>query len=334
MPTVREIAEIAGVSASTVSRVLNGNVPVKDNARNKVLFAIRRLEAQALSNSSHSYERNVGIIMPAVSAANLSSHPSLYSSVLSFIKVLTAGNIGNTTIILEDDSLSNISEYRPMSAYLILGTNEEQDKQLLPFLNSKRVPFIFINRLAGNESVSSVRIDDEQATEIAVRHLIGLGHRKIAFAGGNPDYQNTKLRHSSFIRTLSANGIAPDPDYIVSGEYAEESGYKMGKQLFGLKNRPTAVCAASDTIAIGIIRYIKDIGYSVPEDLSVIGFGNIEASEYIFPHLTTISQNAYEMGEITAHALIMMMNNPAVLRQEILIKTELIVRDSCARIDF
>ena len=113
MATMREIAELAGVSPSTVSRVLNGNVPVRDSARNKVLYAIRRLEEHSLKTSSRKYERNVGLIMPAVSASNLASHPSLYTSVLSFIKTLGEHNIGNTTIVLDEEQVFGLQDSRP-----------------------------------------------------------------------------------------------------------------------------------------------------------------------------------------------------------------------------
>lgn len=334
MATFREIATLAGVSPSTVSRVINGNVPVRENARNRVLHAMKKLELQSLKESAHTSSRNVGIIMPAVSASNLPRHPSLYSTVLSFIEGLSSYNIGNTTIVLDenDNSITDVFKNRYMSAYLILGTSEEQESLLLKYLSEKKVPFLFINRLLDDKHASSVNIDDEQATEIAVNHLIELGHRKIAFIGGNSNYKNTKRRFSSYVKTLQRNGLEVNTDYIFYGDFSEFTGYDMGKKILTLSERPTAACAASDSIAIGFINCMKDHGYSIPDDFSVIGFGNIEACEYIVPHLTTISQNAREMGHVAATALIQMMDNPVICRQQILINTELIVRNSCKKI--
>ena len=332
MATIREIAELAGVSPATVSRVMNGNVPVRENARNKVLSAIRRIENQSRVMSDSPLSRRVGIIMPATSAINLPGHPSLYSIVISFIEALNSRHIGNTTIVL--DGKSSIEDLvQRADAYLVLGTSEEQEEKLLPWLLGQSSPFMFINRQVDNKHASSINIDDEQATEIAVNYLLGLGHKKIAFIGGNQNYRNTRLRYKSYNLSLSKVGIEPDEKYVLYGEYAEASGYEMGARLLAMKDRPTAACVASDSIAIGLMRYLTEQGLSLPEDFSVIGFGNVEAAEYVSPPLTTISQNSFDMGHIAASALLQMMENPSISRQQIRLKTELVVRNSCAPLE-
>lgn len=328
MATVREIAAAAGVSASTVSRVINGNVPVKDSARNKVLFAIQRLDGKS-PQEMNSISGEIGIVMPMSSARNLAAHPSLYTVVLSFISVISERGLGNTTILLDDKSELHELDSHKVRGYLILGTSEEQENKLLPALSAKGLPFIFINRLMGNKHASCINVDDVQSTEMIMDYLFSLGHRDIAFIGGNAEYRNTKLRYSSYKKSLINAGIEPRPDFSFFGEYSEDSGEELGKQFLKLKRRPSAVYAASDPIAIGFMRYLKEQGINLPEELSVVGFGNVEAAAYVTPALTTIAQDSRFMGKVAANTLLQMLDNPIIRCQQVLIGTKLVIRDSC-----
>ncbi len=328
MATVRKIAELAGVSPSTVCRVINGNVPVKEAARNKVLAAIQRL------NSVESQERirsrgDVGILMPTSSAVNLASHPSLYATVLAFIETISAEALGNTTLLLDEHSDMNQLNAAGVVGYLIMGTSDEQEEYLLPILAKIGRPFVFINRLMGNAQASCVNIDDVQAIELAVDYLLKLGHEKIAFIGGNQNFSNTKLRYASYRATLERAGIVPDNKFVFYGDYSEQSGSEMAEQLYKLSELPTAACIASDSIAIGFMHRLAELNVKVPEDISVVGFGNIEASAYVSPALTTITQNSREVGRIAALTLMQLMENPYICSQQVLIRTALEVRNSC-----
>lgn len=327
MSTMRQIAELAGVSASTVSRVINKTLPVKETARNKVLAAIAMLESE--KNQPATITGNVGIVLPAASAVDLASHPSLYATVFSIIEALNSHSLGNTMILIDDrPSLEQIRS-KELCGYLILGINDVQEATLLPLLTQSGLPYVSVNRFVTNPHVSSVSIDDAHATELAVNHLLSLGHRRIAFLGGNPDFSNTRIRCSSYISTLENAGIPYNSDLVFCGDYSEQSGKEMGAKLLELKELPTAACAASDSIAIGFLHELESRGLTVPEDMSLIGFGNIEASSYIKPALTTISQNSLEMGRLAAKTLLQLMETSCIYSQKVLVRTSLIIRDSC-----
>lgn len=328
LPPIRTIAKIAGVSASTVSRALNSDVPVSPAARKKIDDAIAFLQTSSEQKASGS-SRCVGIILSSVSGDNLGEHPSIYSIVTSFTDQLASHNISSKTLIYKDVAadMGRLLE-QPMDGYFVIGTSEEQDAVILEALQNKQTPWLIMNRHIESRRVSYVSLDDEYATESAVNYLIKLGHRRIAFVGGNRDFQNTQRRYSGYVTALEKAGIPLREEYVFFGEYSELSGYRKGKEILALRQRPTAAYFASDTIALGCMNYLTGHGLHLPKDLAVIGFGNIAASRNSVPSLTTIDQRYADTGNIAAKALIQLMETPSIAYQQILVKTELVIRES------
>lgn len=327
-PTIRQIAKAAGVSASTVSRALNSDVPVSPSARKKIDDAIALLQSsktQQIPGSSLC----VGIILASVCGDNLGEHPSIYSIVTSFTDQLASHNISSRTLIYKDVS-ADISGLlaQPMDGYFVIGTSEEQDAVILHALQERQIPWLIMNRHIASKRVSYVGLDDEYATESAVNYLIKLGHRRIAFVGGNRNFENTKRRYSGYLAALEKAGIPAREEYVFFGEYSELSGYQKGREILSLRQRPTAACFASDTIAIGCMKYLSAHGLHLPQDMAIIGFGNIDASRTSVPTLTTIDQRYSDTGNIAAKALIQLMETPSIAYQQILVKTELVIRES------
>ena len=326
-PTIRAIAKAAGVSISTVSRALNSSVPVSNATRKKIESAIELLNNNR--NKSGVGYRYVGIIMPAASSENLKEHPLLYSIVSSFEDYLASFDI--IPKVLNYDKLSDeISSLLqpPMDGYFVIGTSSEDDSVILNAMHSLHAPWIILNRRLENENISYVCIDDEYASESAVRHFIELGHRRIAFVGGNRDYQNTVRRYKGYTAALLKAGIPLREEYVFYGQYSELFGYKIGKELISLQPLPTAAFFASDTIAIGCMNYLTGHGLQIPKDIAVFGFGNISKSEKCNPPLSTIDQRYEDTGIVAAKSLLQLMDTPSIAYQHILVKTTLIIRKS------
>ena len=325
--TVREIAKVAGVSISTVSRALNSSVPVSNTARKKIEAAILFLNNSSASSPGKS--RSVGIIMPESSANNLKEHPLLYSIVSGFEDYLAP--FGVEPRVLNYSKLSDeINELllAPMDGYFVIGTSAEDDMVILEAMQKKQSPWIVMNRHLEHENVSYVSLDDEYASESAVRYLIELGHRRIAFVGGGRDYQNTARRYRGYETALQNAGIPLRKEYIFFGQYSELSGYQMGKELLLLRQLPTAAFFASDTLAIGCMRYLTDHGIQIPRDIAVFGFGNIDKGEFSVPTLSTVDQRYTDTGIIAAKALLQLMDTPSIAYERILVKTRLVIRES------
>ena len=275
----------------------------------------------------------IGIIIQKHAAIDLAGHPAFSTAISSFEKEMQSLNRSSELIMLDDLLLKNFSllTEQEMAAYFIVGTNEEQEDILLPYLRERRLPYIILNRWVDDKFINYVNIDDLIAAQQATEYLIGIKHTKIAFIGGNKNYRNSKLRIAGFEAAMQAAGLPIDSSHILQGEYTEEYGYKVGDELIAMDrdNRPSAALVSSDIIAAGLQRRLRELGMHLPEDFSMVGWGDFTIASYVTPALTTIKMPTSEMGTQAAIALDNMIRYPDVMGTHILMKAPLIIRDSC-----
>lgn len=330
MATIREIAKEAGVSPATVSRMLSGNTPVSRDTQNKINTAIATLERKG-GQIGTIYGKHIGIIIPNSSTLNLYEHPALFNTMISFLDYIENYGLLNTTIVYDGaKSFSEKLSKDPLDGYLIMHTSMEQETKITELLNEKKIPHVLLNRNAGNFRTGSVCLDDEMATIQMMRHLFSIGHRRIAYIGGNSNYQNTKRRLQGYRNALTEKDIPFDNKIVFTGEYSENFGEEIGGQIIKLGNIPTAVCCGNDSIAVGCIKAFQKAGLKVPEDISVTGFGDDEIYRHTSPSLTTVVQPNDKIGKIAASALIQLMEMPDIDSSTTYIKTKIVIRESSA----
>ncbi|QUH26866.1 LacI family DNA-binding transcriptional regulator [Serpentinicella alkaliphila] len=327
MVNIRDIAKIAGVSPSTVSRVLNKNSNVKDETRDHVLSVLESLDYVPKQKPQEIVKKRIGIIVPKFTAHDFEQHPTIYSIVTYFIDALSHLNYENSIVIL-DETIDSVS-LQQYDGLLITGTGLQEEDLLISILQSKKIPSVFINRLISNKNISSVNIDDEHATYIATKHLIDLGHERIALINGNEQFRNSKLRLKGYKQALSNHNITLKPEYIRHGIFDEHSGYVLCKELLTLEDRPTAMTITSDTIALGAQRALKEANLSLPKDMAMVGFGDISIASQLQPSLTTIQIPTKDIGEEAASILAHLISKPILRCVQILADTRLIIRESC-----
>lgn len=338
--TVRSIAKVAGVSASTAFRALNNHTLVKPATLEKVLDAQRLLEAgesqpvsspAGLAGIPSAPGSTIGIVMPVATAQDIGRHPSMFVIITSFLAALSTAGVTNTMLVFDENTMRGEDLLtQPMDGYLIIGTSEEQESMILPVLSKAAVPCVLVNRRADAPHVGCVNIDDMAACANATRYLIGLGHTDIAFLGGHSNYQNTKRRMQGYRQAMEEAKLPTVSDFILCGTYSETSGYTLGKRLLSLSRRPTAALCASDPIAIGCMRALEEENLRIPEDFSIVGFGDIEASRCVSPALTTIVQPGVDVGQMAAKVLLQMMCTPMIVNQTLMLQTKMVVRESTA----
>jgi DNA-binding LacI/PurR family transcriptional regulator len=328
MVNIRTLAKAAGVSASTVSRALNGTVPVNEEKRKRIFDAANEFGYR--TSKIVPADCDIGIIIPRFSGNDLPNHPTLYNIITAFVDELNNQGVRNSMVIIGNEDLANI---RPLfektySGYLILGTSQEQEDVLLLFMEAENIPCVLINRWLSDKRINYVNIDDVHASEIATEHLIAQSYKKIAFVSGDSNFRNSQLRLLGFENAMKKADFEIPKDYIVHDQYTVNSGYEAASKLLVLKEKPEAAFFTSDILAIGFQRALKERGFELPRDFGMVGYGDIQLASYVSPKLTTIRMPTEEMGRQAALSLLNLIRNPLVTSAQILLKASLVIRES------
>src|SRR2546423_6637341 len=302
--TIREVADLAGVSIATVSRVLNGRDDVSDETRHLVTRVIRE-NGYTANRSARGLSAGrtglVGVLVPLVYPAYFAgilagAAEALSERGLQIVLSPTGGEHDREVSVL--DRLHGLTD----GALIILP--EESSDELERLLDGG-YRFVVLDPLMPlDERIPSVSAAHTSGADQAMRHLLELGHRRIAQITGPSGWLATEDRRRGYRAALAAAGIRPDPALEVEAVPEIEPGRKAGEYLLGLAEPPTAIFAFNDNIAIGAIQAARARGLSVPEDLSVVGFDDVEHATIVTPALTTVRQPLAEMGR-TAVSLLM-----------------------------
>ncbi len=326
--SIKDVAKLAGVSVATVSRVMNKKVFVKEETTKKVLDAIEKTgyKPNAIARSLKvKNTKSIGIIIP-----DISSH--FFPDVVRGIEDIANEYSYNIILCNTDLNREKEKEYfdvlveKQVDGIVYMSntiTDEIADK-----MASVGIEILLIS--TDYKELSSITIDNVKAAEDAVKYIISKGVRDIALIGGEMTDPNAGLpRFNGYVKALSEAGISINKDYILEGNYKYESGYEGAKKLLSLKQRPRAIFAASDEMAIGVIRAGLESGYRIPDELMVVGFDDIDMSRMVYPSLTTISQPLYEMGCEGMKLLAKKLHGEKVEQFKIVLEHKLIIRESC-----
>ncbi|WP_160691244.1 LacI family DNA-binding transcriptional regulator [Clostridium sp. C2-6-12] len=337
MSTIYEIAKIAGVSPTTVSKVLNNYPDVSDKTRAKIQKILD--EEKFMPNSLARYLSTkktwmIGIVYFDSLSEGLNN--PFFGRVISVFKnesdkygySLLLGSKNNR---LKNDTFLEYFKYRCVDGIAIICADSNH-KEVLELVESD-FPIVAINM--NNKKISTVTSDNLGGCSLAINYLYGLGHRKIAYIDGANESNSWSnyIKKEGYINAMEKLNLNIFDGYISSGtNFNVDNGYIEMKNLLKLKERPTAVFVASDKIAVGAINALKEVGLSVPEDMSVIGFDDMELAEYIHPKLTTIREKYDEMGKTAVELLIKQIDEKKRFKINKMIPVELIERDSCKKI--
>jgi len=306
-----DVAKHAGVSLKTVSRVLNNEPHVQEKLREKVTASVEELgyvpSASARSLRSRrsytfhliSHDIKGNYINMIQSGALIASQKHGYSLLVTLLDLETL----NDAAALEDWSKAFVEDRRPDGVILVPPHSE--NPLLNDLLNRAGIPISRIGPSKINDQNNvNITIDDRVAAKQVTNHLIALGHRRIAFVRGLEDHGATHDRFNGYCDALNEAGIPIDNTIVKPGEFSFASGMHAGLELFALADRPTAVFAANDDMAAGVIVAAYRENIKVPEDISVMGFDDSELAERIWPTLSTVRQPLAEYGKSAVEYLV------------------------------
>jgi LacI family transcriptional regulator len=325
---IQDVAAAAAVSIKTVSRVLNREPNVREDTRQRVLEAVQKLQykpnpsarslagqrsyvvALVYDNPSRNY------LMEIQSGMLEACHANHYNLVL--------GPLGQGGRRTHDDIEGLFGHFGPEGVVLIPPLTD--DPLVLAYLQEHGVPFACVSPRNADGRIG-VTMDEQAAVDELMAHLFALGHRRIGHIQGHPSHGACTWRHSAYRDALAQAGIAYDPDLVVPGEFVFESGVRGGNQLLDLREPPTAIFAANDDMAAGVIHAATKRGLAMPRDLSVCGFDDTPIARHICPTLTTVRQPTAAMGRLATEQLLLCLHDPASARM-VAVRHSLIVRES------
>ncbi|MDE2456399.1 MAG: LacI family DNA-binding transcriptional regulator [Burkholderiales bacterium] len=323
--TLQRVAERAGVSASTVSRILNGTAIVSAAKKQAVDDAIAQLGfvpnpvARGLAGGR---TLSVGVVTQAINSP-------FYGVALRGIED-ELGGAGYSPLFVSghwnaDDEARCIETLRARRVDgIIVFSGRLGDSALRAC--ARALPVVVTGRSLKAAGLHSLNFDNFEGGRLATRHLIGLGHRRIAFIGGEPEHPDAVERQRGYLAALEEAGLGVDARLFASGLYTEQSGLDATERLFGARASFSALFAANDQMAFGAALALHRRGLVVPQDVSLVGFDDVPSASYTIPPLTTVHQPIYEVGRIAAAAMLEMLRGLKTRLQ--LPAPQLVVRES------
>ncbi len=333
MPTIKDVAREAGVSIATVSYVLNGKtVAISDETRQRVWLAARKIGYRPNASARGLRSNQSRLIGYAWHKAT----PDQISPVLDhFITALArsaeaAGYHILTFTYPPDDPLPVYDELIRTGRVdaFVVGSTVNNDPRIR-FLIDQGVPFVSFGRVNTDWDFLWVDTDGEQGTRRAVEYLVSLGHRKIAMIGWPEDSLTGSFRVAGYLDGLRRAGLPSNLAYLIRGEHSEKTGREALAAWCALSDRPTAIVAISDVIAVGVMNEAERRGLVVGQDLSVVGFDDAPMTEYLRPALTTLRQPITEIGEAIIPMLEAAIKGEEPPQRHLLLPPRLIIRSSC-----
>jgi LacI family transcriptional regulator len=330
MATLKDIAAHAGVSPSTVSRFLNGQITVRDDTRERIEKAVKELgyKANYLARSLVLKEtQTIGVVIPDI----LNPY---FSSIARGLEDEAQKNGWSMILCNSDNKVDKELDYLQLLEYkyvdgIILVSTCQRAEQLESFVN-RGVNLVLLGRRIQGLGVDMVVVDNVGGAYMAVQHLIGLGHTRIAAISACQTIPTSWERLEGYRQALTEAGHLVDEELVINqGEFQYEDGYSAMEQLLS-RHIPSAVFAANDLMAIGAINTIQEHGGTVPDDIAVVGFDGLDVGTWIRPRLTTIAVSPYRLGEMSFRILMNRLSADEELGPQVeKLETQLVIRESC-----
>lgn len=325
--TMRQVAAEAGVSVSTVSKVLNGRYGVASDTIRNVTEVIDRLgyEASLVARSLRNHRTNViGVLVadfePFSTEVLKGTADAIRGSGFELVAYSAGGRV--------DEHVG--WERRYLSR--VMGTLVDGAVLVTPTITDVRYdgPIVAVDPHTGSSQLPSVTADNLQGARLAVEHLLGLGHRRIGMITGRRDLISAQLREQGYREALAAAGVPVDESLLRLGAFEPEPAHDAARALLGLADPPTAIFAANDLSALATLEAAAELGLDVPRQLSVVGFDNIPESALAHPPLTTVQQPIRRMGHDAVTMLLALIAGEEPDERHLTLHTELVVRRSTA----
>lgn len=335
MATIREVAKKAGVSITTVSRILNNDdsFNVSKITKEKVLKVIKQLNYERKKNKNRISQSNISVIK--CFDEKIENEDPYFVSLKINLENMLKKKVSKVKFfdLEEIEKLikyNEISNFSLTDAVIFIG---ETSKEKLKFFKSLNENIICVDVYDTDNITDYIKFDMRNSVEIVLNYIFKLNHKKIGLlVGRNKVVKNlVDFREKYFKEIMVKNGLYRE-EYLQIGDFSMESGYIMMKEILKLEDRPTAVFCGNDSIAMGAYKAIRENKLKIPEDISIIGFNNLKLSQYSIPPLTTIKIDTKLIAQETVNSLIELLEGKRDYHKKVFLPIELIERESCQKI--
>lgn len=304
--TIKDVAKTAGVSIATVSNVLNGTGRVSSDTIKMVQKAIDELQfvrSASARSLKDKQSQMIAVVVPFLEKGRLQDNPFYWQLVTGIEEGARNHRLHVLLIGADEDESYDFVHERHLDGVIVIGVYDQSP--VLEKIIDLQVPCVFMDSYLSDPSLVQVYIDDEAGGYIGTRHLIGLGHQRIALLTGKLMENGVNYkRWLGYRRALDEAGIIYDDSLIMQESVSSQGGYQAAQKIGDISHSITAVFAFSDVAAMGMIKGFHDIGISVPHDISVMGFDNIFYCDYMIPSLTTVGQDIIKKGQTAVSLLL------------------------------
>jgi len=333
--TIKDVAKMANVSITTVSRYLNEFPNIRDDTRTRIAEAIRTLNYRtnvAARGLVTKTTKTIGVIA-LTRVDDFFENPFFVYALKGICRIAVSEDYDvllSTTATEEDHSLDKWIHGQRVDGIILM--KSRRIDPAVETLVQEKFPAVLLGRPEFGQRVSFVDNDNIRAAFDVTDHLLKLGHRKIAFIGGQENLVVTEDRLTGYRTALESGNVSLSEDYVCVGRYETQTGYNRCSVLLNLIDPPTAIVASDDVIAVGVLQAVHDLGKTVPRDLSVVGFNDIPSSEFTIPPLTTVRVNMEELGATAAQLLFQRLIEPERPPRHIIVDTQIVIRNSTGRL--
>ncbi|GGE03933.1 LacI family transcriptional regulator [Marinithermofilum abyssi] len=325
MATIKDVAERAGVSISTVSLALNNQPHVRPETRRRVLKAAKQLNyrpngiARDLKSSK---TETIGLILSDLAGP-------FYSELIRGIQDVTAAygyDLVVVSAIGDSPKSARYIQEKRTDGMVVLAHSIPSD--LILEAARPEFPIVVLDRELKSDHVYSVVVDNRKAAFDATMYLLDKGYRQVAYLGGPSDSADNAKRFDGFREAIMSRQLTVEPKWLLQGNFTKEGGHRAVRLLAAQGLLPEAIFSANDEMAIGAMEALAELGVKVPEEVAVVGFDDIQLARYVRPGLTTVHQPMYDMGTIAANLLFRRLQGDDSVRS-VVMETKLVVRESC-----
>ncbi|MCD4823433.1 MAG: LacI family transcriptional regulator [Phycisphaerae bacterium] len=324
--TMQQIAEKTGVSRITVSRALNNRSRISQETRRKILKEARRLNyrpnavAKALAMKK---THTIGLVVPDITnpfVAEITKHVEDRAAVGDYSLIMC---VTNNSLKKEDASIRSLMDRR-VDGIIINHPQSNAQSQCIRQLKQEKFPFVLIGTIDGMET-DYVMVDLAEGAYQAVSHLIRQGHKRIAYVRGG----NGRLRLMGYKKALAEHGLGFDEELVVRCGPGLKDGAEAAGKILAMQDRPTAIFALNDFLAMGVMDALKAANLNVPEDMALVGFDDVLLASRLSVPLTTIAQPMEQIGKLAVEILMKKIEKPTHEPWQVMLKPQLVIRESC-----